>query len=176
MSKRLYSHRYVKYWYAYDIDDICALFSKTGLHPQTVRSWIKRGLKVIGAGRPTLIYGNDLILYLKEQNAKGKIKTAFNEMFCMKCKDASGLFQRKVTVEHKVKTLHVSGHCRSCKTAMFKTYKMDDYSEIKRSFNVVGVLELYDCEVSPCKTHLQQPIAEQLSESEYGAHYGDLFG
>ncbi len=90
MSKRLYSHRYVKYWYAYDIDDICALFSKTGLHPQTVRAWIKRGLKVIGSGRPTLIYGNDLIMYLKEQNTKGVSRQSILDKSVTKIREYSG--------------------------------------------------------------------------------------
>ena len=166
MAKRLYPHKRVKYWYAYDVEDICALFSEFGLHNQTVRKWVKNGLKAIDNGKPTLIYGNDLIGFLKEQNTKHKCKTDFNEMFCMKCQDARPIFQRKVTIKQKAKTLSVSGSCRECKTVMFKSYKMSDLSKVKRVFQLVDVLELYDCEASPSKTHIQVQAIAPLSESK----------
>ena len=175
MSRRLYPHRTVKYWYTYDVEDVCALFRKSGLRAQTVRAWVKNGLKTIDKGKPALIYGYDLIEYLKHQNSKHKCKTAFNEIFCFKCKDARPVFQRKVTIQHKEKRLFVSGQCRDCKTLMFKPYKMEDLSKIKSAFHVVDVLELYDCEDSSCKTHIQTHNVTPLSESEYGTSYGDLF-
>ena len=140
MAKRLYPHRHVKYWYAYDVDDICALFAEFGLHAQTVRKWVRNGLKTVDNGKPALIYGNDLIEFLKEQNLKHKCKTDFNEMFCMKCQDACPIFQRKVTIKQKARTLSISGHCRECRTVMFKSYKMNDLSKIKRVFQLVDVL------------------------------------
>ncbi len=176
MIKRLYPHKRVKYWYAYDIDDICALYSDTGLHAQTVRTWVKKGLKTIDKGNPALIYGYDLIEYLKKYNTRNKCKTAFDEMFCFKCQDARNIFQRKTAIEHKAKTLFVSGHCRECKTVMNKTYKMDDLPKLKRTFHVGGVLELYDCEASPCKTHLQADAITPQSESLNNAPQGNLFG
>lgn len=175
MAKRLYPHKRVKYWHTYDVEDICALFAEFGLHTQTVRKWVKNGLKTIDKGKPALIYGNDLVRFLKEQNTKHKCKTGFSEMFCMKCQDARPIFQRKVSIKQKAKTLSVSGYCRECKTIMFKSYKMGDLSKIKRVFQLVDVLELYDCEASPCKTHLQAHKIIPLNESNYGKPFGDLF-
>ena len=51
---------------------------------------------------------------------------------------------------------------------------MDDLPKIRRFFSLVGVSELDDCEVSPCKTHLEAHNTNQLKESSYGTHYGDL--
>lgn len=175
MSKRLYPHKRIKYWYAYGIDDICTLYAEFGLHAQTIRKWVKNGLASIDSGKPALIYGYDLIEFIKSQNSKNKCKTAFNEMFCFKCQDARPIFQRKVTVEHKAKALFVSGQCRECKTTMFKTYKMDNLPVIKRTFQLVEVLELYDCAVSLCKTHIQAQAITQLSESLNPSKQGDLF-
>lgn len=175
MAKRLYSHGRVKYWYVYDIDDVCALFSEFGLHAQTVRKWVKNGLKTIDNGKPALIYGNDLIEFLKKQNSKGKCPVEFNEMYCLKCQDARPIFQRKITIKHRAYNLFVSGCCRECKTQINKTYKMDDLPKLKRTFQLVDVLELYDCEASPCKTHLETPHTIPLNESSYGTPYGDLF-
>jgi hypothetical protein len=176
MSKRLYPHKRVRYWYVYDVDDICALFSDLGIHPQTVRAWVKKGLNMIDKGKaPTLIYGHDLIAYIKSQNSKGKRKTAFNEMFCVKCQDARNVFQRNVSVKQKAKFLQVSGACRECKTTMFQNYKMADLPKIKRTFHVVDVLELYDCADSTSKTHLSPDNITPVNESNIGVHYGDLF-
>ena len=166
MSKRIYSHKRIKYWYAYSIDDICALYAEFELHAQTVRKWCKGGLKTIDSGKPALIYGYDFIEFLKSQNSKNKCKTAFDEMFCLSCQDARPIYQRKVMIEQEAKTLSLSGHCRACKTTMFKFYKIEDYYEIKRTFKQVGVLELYDCNASSCKTHIETDTTTLPSESQ----------
>lgn len=77
MSRRLYAHNRVRYWYAYDLDEICTLYSDTGLHVQTVRAWIKNGVKTIDGGKPALVYGHDLIAFFKRHNAKGQMRPAF---------------------------------------------------------------------------------------------------
>jgi len=169
VSRRLYPHKSVRYWYAYDIDDICSLFSNLGLHPQTVRKWVKNGLRTIGQGRPTLIYGYDLIAYLKEQNSKSKCKTEFNQIFCMKCQDARHIFQRNIMLEHKNGYLRAIGHCRECKTLMYKSYKMEALPQLKRIFCLVDVLELYDCADNTDKTHLSLPKESETNESLQGS-------
>lgn len=176
MSKRLYPHGRVKYWYAYDIDDICAMYKDLGLHPQTVRAWSKQGLKAIDKGKPALIYGHELITFLKAQNSKNKCKTAFDQMFCMKCQDARPVYKGQITIKHKAGFMQLSGLCRTCKSTMNKSYKIDDLPEIRRTYHTVDVLELYDCENPASKTHLDDQTIIPLNESELGTHYGDLFG
>lgn len=168
MSRRLYPHNRVRYWYVYDIDDICTLFADLGLHPQTIRAWIKNGLKTIDNGKPTLIYGNDLITFLKTRNAQNKCAVAFDEMFCMGCKDARPIYQNKIIIEQDHNKLRAKGHCRVCKGKINKIYKMDDFPDIRKKFYVVDVLELYDCEVSPSKTHIQDHKHQPPSESLQG--------
>lgn len=171
MSKRLYPHNRVRYWYAYDLDEICALFADTGLHIQTVRAWVKNSLKTIDNGKPTLIYGHDLIAFLKVQNDKGKCQTPFDQMYCMKCKDARPIYQNKIKADLKNGILKVCGHCRECKTIMYKNFKKDDYGELRRIFNMVDVLELYDCASPSVKTHIHAQKPARESES----YTGDLF-
>ncbi len=114
---RLYKHSCVWGWYAYDIKDVCKLFD---VHEQTVRAWIKAGLPVIDKKKPMLIYGFDLKTFIKAQNDNNKCKTQFDEIYCMKCRDACSVFQNNITVQHKNNGLHVNGQCRNCKTSMFK--------------------------------------------------------
>lgn len=166
MSKRLYPHNRVRYWYAYDLDELCALFADIGLHVQTVRKWInKDGLKTIDKGKPSLVHGQTLIEFLKRQNSKSKCKTSFDQMYCMKCQDARPVFQKKIAIEHKDRFLKACGHCRVCKTKMFKSYKMSDFQELKRIFHAVDVSQLYDCLKPTDKTHIQAPVKSVVSES-----------
>lgn len=176
MSKRLYPHNRIRYWYVYDLDEVCALFQDTSLHVQTIRKWLnKDGLKPIDGSKPILIYGHSLIEFLKAHNSKGKCATPFDKIFCMKCQDARPIYQGKIKLEHKNNFLKVSGCCSTCKTLMFKNYKMDDYSQLKRAFHVVDVLELYDCEIPTSKTHLTTQEKPSANESKIGEQYGDLF-
>ncbi len=168
MSKRLYPHKRVRYWYAYDIDDICAIFSDLRLHPQTVRKWIKNGLNTTDAGKPALVYGYDLIAYLKKNNTSNKCKTAFDDIFCMSCQDARHIFRNKISVEQKAQFLKVQGVCRECKKSMFKNYKLSDFLALKKQFTLVDVSELYDFEAPTDKTHIQAQEQNTTSESIQG--------
>lgn len=167
----MYPHKRVRYWFVYDIDDICALFSDFGLHPQTVRKWFRNGLKTIDAGKPALVYGYDLIAHLKKNNNANKCKTAFDEMYCMGCQDARSIFRNKISVEQTAQYLKVQGACRECKRVMFKNYKLTDFPALRNKFTLVGVLELYDFAVSTGKTHIPAQVQNAISESMQG----DLF-
>ena len=171
MSRRLYSHKRVRYWYAYDIDEVCTLYADLGLHPQTVRKWIKNGLETIDAGKPALIYGKQLIDYLKKNNQANKCKTAFDEFYCMACQDARPVYQNQIVANQKAAFLQVQAACRECKSRMFKNYKLADFSKLKRQFKLVDVSQLYDCANSTGKTHIPSQVESVTSESLQG----DLF-
>jgi len=171
MSKRLYPHNRVRYWFAYDVDDVCATFSDLGLHPQTVRKWIKKGLKTIGVGKPALVYGNDLIVFLRARNNESKCVTDFDQLYCMKCQDARPVFQNKIIVEQKKRFLMVKGLCRECKSRMFQNYKLDDFPRLRKTFALVEVLELYDSALPTDKTH----IATQEQSPQYESVQWSLF-
>jgi len=158
----------VRYWLAYDLDDICALYSDLGLHPQTIRKWTKLGLKTIDAGKPALIYGYDLIQHLKRNNTSNKCQTAFDEMFCMGCQDARRILKNQISVNQKTQFLQVQGICRQCKSRMFKSYKLIDIASLQLKFKLVGVLELYDDPTPTDKTHIQAHDEKPLSESLQG--------
>ncbi len=59
----------------------------------------------------------------------------------------------------------VSGHCRECKTSMFKSYKMTDFDQLKKIFSLADVLELYDCANTTDKTHFHAREETSANES-----------
>lgn len=168
MSKRLYPHNRIRYWYAYDLDEICAVYADLGLHAQTIRKWTRQGLNTIDAGKPVLIYGHDLIDYLKKSNSKNKCQTAFDEMYCMACQDARHVFRTQISIIQAAQFLKVQGVCRECKKCMFKNYKMIDFPKLRQRFTVLDVLELYDGTVSSDKTHIQAQVNSAQNESLQG--------
>jgi len=97
------SHRYnihlIKARASYSPEDIARLF---GIDRKTVYRWTKKGLKVIEKNtRPPLIRGEDLIEFIKGENAKRKIKLNEDEFFCMTCHKA---MRAKEGSEEVVKT------------------------------------------------------------------------
>ena len=168
MSRRIYPHRRVRYWYSYAIDEICELYEDFNLHPQTVRKWVKQGLQTIDQGKPTLIYGYELILYLKRHNTANKRSTEFDQMFCMTCKDARPIFKNEIAVEQEAQYLRVRGRCRECKGLMFQNYRLLDFAELRRKFKLVDVLQLYDDGNPSGKTHIPAQTKTQANESLQG--------
>ena len=57
-----------------------------GVHPKTVRNWIRVGLPVVDEKRPLLICGVDLKIYLKQKRKTYMHRCEVNEMYCFKCK------------------------------------------------------------------------------------------
>ncbi|MDB5478405.1 MAG: DNA-binding protein [Alphaproteobacteria bacterium] len=168
MGKRLYRHRNLSYWWCYDLDEIA---NHCDVHVQTVRAWIKsEGLQTTDSNNPLLVYGLDLIAFLKKQNDKGKCRTAFEQFYCMSCKEACPALQTKVALEQKPNGLCAKAICRTCKSKMNKTFKLNDFQKLKRAFNVVDVSQLYDCEVPTLKTH----IDGHSKDNEFESLQGDL--
>lgn len=169
MSKRLYTHKRLQYWYAYEIDEICSVYADKGLHPQTVRSWMKAGLKTIDSGKPVLIYGNELIAFLKNRNDQNKCSTAFDQFYCLKCRDARPILQSRIAVVQIGQFLQAKGLCRQCKTRMCKSYSLAAYPQLKKTFKLVGVSQLYDCLNPTDKTHLKTQDKTPPTESGQGS-------
>ncbi len=157
MGKRIYPLNCLKYWWSYDFDDICELYKKYKLHPQTIRQWIRNGLPTM-KGRPALIYGFELIKFLGKINKSNKCQTEFHQIFCMKCKQGKDPYKKQVHLEHKNGFVKAKGRCVTCKSIMYKSYKLDDFQKLKLNFHTVDVLELYDCKDSTVKTHFTAPL------------------
>lgn len=168
MGRKIYPLFGIKYWYCYDIDDICHLYQKYNLHPQTVRQWIKAGLPIIDSGKPALIYGSDLKEFLGKSNQSNKCKTDFEQIFCFKCKEGKSPYRKQVQLEHTKGFVKAKAHCQGCKSTMYKSYKLDDLSKLKSFFHVVDVLELYDSKDSTVKTHITAQDDARESEPAQG--------
>ena len=83
MSKRHPNPRLAKIHRNYTVEEIATLF---GVHRNTVRAWVKRGLPTSDDRRPMLILGRDLVAFLQLQRAKNKRTCQPGEIYCVRCR------------------------------------------------------------------------------------------
>lgn len=79
--KRHPNHRLAKIHRNYTVEEVTDLF---GVHRNTVREWVKRGLPIIDTKRPMLILGQELGIFLKAHRTKNKQSCAPGEFYCLR--------------------------------------------------------------------------------------------
>jgi hypothetical protein len=57
-----------------------------GIHKNTVRNWVKDGLATIDEKRPMLIFGYDLVAFIKQRRTKNKQSCKPGELYCVRCR------------------------------------------------------------------------------------------
>ncbi|MFC5487704.1 helix-turn-helix domain-containing protein [Dokdonella soli] len=68
---------------SYTVDEAARCF---GVHRNTVRQWIKRGLPVCDDKRPTLVLGRDLASYLQVKRTINKRPCRPGQIYCVRCR------------------------------------------------------------------------------------------
>ena len=82
MPRRRPNHRLVKLHRSYTVEEVATLL---GVHRNTVREWIKRGLPTCDGKRPLLILGRELAAFLQARRAKNKRACLPGEIYCVRC-------------------------------------------------------------------------------------------
>ena len=155
---------------SYTIEDICNMYS---MHPQTVRKWIKIGLRTIDSKKPSLIHGSDLKKFLEKHNEKLKKHLDFEEFFCVTCKEAHIPLFRKVYLEQNHQFIKAKGVCPITKKIMNRSYKLADYPQLKKNFSLEEMARLYDSSNPTLNTKIGEDNQKQKSESEFND--GELY-
>ena len=84
MSKRHPNPRLAKIHRNYTVEEAARVY---GVHRNTVREWIKRGLPTTDDRRPKLILGAGLVTFLCERRARNKRTCAAGEIYCVRCRE-----------------------------------------------------------------------------------------
>jgi hypothetical protein len=75
--------RLAKIHRSYSVEDLARLFK---VHKNTVRNWLKHGLKPIDDQRPILIWGQDLRRFLTERRSRAKQPCGPGRIYCLPCR------------------------------------------------------------------------------------------
>ena len=98
MGKRHPNPRLVKIHRSYTVDEAA---SRLGVHKNTVREWIRRGLPTNDNKRPLLILGRDLLAYLQARRVRNKRPCRAGELYCLRCRTpkepAGGMVEYQAT-------------------------------------------------------------------------------
>ena len=118
MRKRHPNPRLAKIHRNYTTEEVAALF---GVHKNTVREWVKRGLPVSDDKRPMLILGRALFEFLQTRRAKNKRPCQSDEIYCLRCRipqhPAGDMAEyQPVTTT----TGNLIGICPTCETMMYR--------------------------------------------------------
>ena len=81
---KAHNPRRAKQHRSYNVAEAAALF---GVHRNTVRTWMKRGLPVIRIGGLVLILGSDLQGFHKRDAASRRRKCAPGQLYCLRCRE-----------------------------------------------------------------------------------------
>lgn len=76
--------RLAKIHRSYTVEEIAKLY---GVHRNTVRAWIGRGLQTIDQRRPVLVLGSHLADFLRARRTVNKRPCGPGEIYCLRCRE-----------------------------------------------------------------------------------------
>jgi transcriptional regulator with XRE-family HTH domain len=118
MPTRHPNHRLVKIHRNYTVEEIA---TRLGVHRNTVREWIKRGLQTIDKKRPMLILGHTLASFLLERRKKNKRPCQPGEIYCVKCRKPQTPAEDMVDYQAITETQgNLIGLCPSCGVLIYR--------------------------------------------------------
>lgn len=95
MGKR-FNPNLAKIHRSYTIEEVAGLY---GVHKNTVRGWIEKGLPLNDDKKPILILGSELRDFLQSKRNKNKQKCQPDEIYCVRCKSKQHLEKDLVEYE-----------------------------------------------------------------------------
>lgn len=118
MATRHPNHRLAKIHRSYTVEEAAALY---GVHRNTVREWIKRGLPTIDRRRPLLILGRDLAAFLLARRTRNKRPCQAGEIYCVRCRAPRTPAGNMAEYRPVTSTLgNLIGICPSCDCMMYR--------------------------------------------------------
>ena len=134
MPARRINPRLIKIHRSYSVEEAARAL---GVHKNSVRGWIKKGLPVVDESRPVLILGHDLQAYLERRRKAAKRPCPPGTIFCFKCREPRGPALGMVEyVPRNTATGDLTALCATCDTIMFRRARHGDIAAIMPGIDV----------------------------------------
>ena len=108
-----------------------------GIHKNTVREWVRRGLPVMNEQRPALILGQDLRIFLQDRRTKNKRPCQPGQMYCVRCRASKfpdGNMADYLPTTEKLGTLQ--GFCPDCGCMMNRRASLAKLEQVRGKLDV----------------------------------------
>jgi len=134
MRKRHPNPRLAKIHRNYTVDEVAHLF---GIHKNTVREWVKRGLPTSDGRRPMLILGRELVAFLSARRAKNKRTCQPGEIYCVRCRAPRAPAGDMVDYMPVTATLgNLVAICSACETMMYRRVSLAKLEQVRGILDV----------------------------------------
>ena len=134
MKKRLHNPNLAKIHRNYSVDEIATLF---GVHRNTVRAWVKRGLATSDDRRPMLTLGRDLVAFLQAQRAKNKRTCQPGEIYCVRCRAPKAPAGSMADYEALTATQgNLIAICPDCETIIYRRVSLAKLAQVRGKLDI----------------------------------------
>lgn len=134
MRRRPLDPRRVKTLRSYTVNEIADLF---GIHPHTVRLWLKAGLAAIDGHRPMLILGRELHRFVTAKRAVRKRSCPPGTIYCMKCREPRRPALNMAELRPlSATTGDLQGICPACDCMMHRRVSLLTFETIRGGLDV----------------------------------------
>ncbi len=134
VRKRHPNPRLAKIHRNYSVEEVAALF---GVHRNTVREWVKRGLPTNDDRRPMLILGRDLLAFLRARRTKNKRPCQHGELYCVRCRAPKRPAGGMVDYQPVTATLgNLIAMCPDCEAMMYRRVSMAKLGPIRDQMDI----------------------------------------
>ncbi|MBU1191860.1 MAG: helix-turn-helix domain-containing protein [Gammaproteobacteria bacterium] len=156
------NYRLAKIHRNYTVEDVATLY---GVHRNTVREWIKRGLPTIDSKRPMLILGRDLAAFLQARRTKNKRPCQPGEIYCVRCRAPRNPAGGMVDYLSRTASLgSLVGICPCCESMMYRHVNSAKLEQIRGQLDITMPQALSHINES---TH---PSVNSDLKQEYSTH------
>jgi hypothetical protein len=118
MAKYRPNPRLAKMHRNYSVDEIARLY---GIHRNTVRAWLKRGLPPVDDRRPLLVLGRHLSEFLEARREVKKRPSGPGLIYCLRCREPRRPAGGVVRYEPLTPNLgNLVGACSTCGAGLYR--------------------------------------------------------
>lgn len=129
MAKRHPNPRLIKIHRNYTVEEVAGVF---GVHRNTVREWVKRGLPISDNKRPMLILGRDLAAFLLARRVKNKRTCQPGEIYCVRCRVPKAPAGEMADYQPLTETLgNLIAICPDCESIMNRCVSLGKLEQIR---------------------------------------------
>ena len=134
MATRHANQRIARIHRNYTVQEIGALF---GVHRNTVREWIKRGLPTTDCERPLLILGRGLAAFLQARRSKNKRTCQEGEIYCVRCRVPRNPAGEMAEYQPVTADLgNLVGICPCCESMMYRRVNLAKLEQVRGKLDI----------------------------------------